>query len=80
MSPARGTDSIRRIRTKRILSQQREFVIWRDFPKPIGGGFGLVVEFRFTLAQSFLRAFALRQIDHERNTFVAALFKTRQAD
>ena len=80
MIPTERADSMCRIRMKRILSQQREFVIWRDFPKPIGGGFGLVVEFRFTLAQSFLRAFALRQIDHERNTFVATLFKARQAD
>jgi hypothetical protein len=44
------------------------------------GGFGIVVEFRFALAQSFLGAFALRQINHERNTFVATLFKARQAD
>src|SRR5258705_5313119 len=56
--PTQRTDSIRRIRTKRILGQQREFVVRTDFPQPIGSGCGIVGELRFAFPQCFLGAFA----------------------
>src|SRR6202521_1268078 len=56
--PARSADSTRGVRTKRILGQQREFVVWTDFPKPIGGGFGVVAELRLAFPQRLLCALA----------------------
>ena len=60
--PARRANSIGRVRTKRILGQQREFVVRTDFPKPIGGGFGVVAELRFALPQCLLGALELFNI------------------
>src|SRR5258708_29246988 len=56
--PTQRADSIRRIRMKRILGQQREFVVRTDFPQPIGSGCGIVAELRFAFPQCFLGAFA----------------------
>jgi hypothetical protein len=45
--PTDRADSMRRVRTKRILGQQREFVVRTDFPQPIGSGCGIAAELRF---------------------------------
>jgi hypothetical protein len=54
--PAPSAYSIGRMRTKRILGQEREFVVRTNLPKPIGGSFGVVTEFRFALPQPILGA------------------------
>jgi len=61
--PARRADSIGRIRTKRILAQQREFVVRTGFPKPIGRCLCVVAELFFALAQCSLGALAFGHID-----------------
>src|ERR1700730_19437928 len=73
--PTPRTDSIRRIRMKRVVGQQREFVVRTDFPQPIGSGCGIVAELRFAFPQCFLGALAPRQIEHESDALVTALFK-----
>ena len=62
MLPAPGADSSGRVGTKRVLGQQREFVVRTDFPKPVGGGFSVVAEFLFALPQCFLAALALDEL------------------
>src|SRR5713226_4540706 len=80
MIPACRADSIRRVRAKRTLGQQREFVVRTDLPKPIGGGFGVVAELPFALPQCFLGAFALCQVEHESDTSIPAFLEGRRAD
>src|SRR6202051_5300512 len=80
MIPTERADSIGRIRTKRILGQQRVFVVRTDFPQPIGSGCGIVAELRFAFPQCFLGAFAPRQIEHECDALVTALFKCCPTD
>src|SRR5262249_15866473 len=80
MIPARRADSSRRMRTKRILGQYREFVVRTYFPKPIGGGFGVVAELRLALPQCFLGPFALRQVERESDTLISAFLEGRRAD
>src|SRR5271165_1108576 len=46
-----------------MLGQQREFVVRTDFPKPIGGGFGVVAEPRFALPQCSFGTLAHGQIN-----------------
>src|SRR5271170_3778108 len=80
MIPACRADSIGGVRTKRIFSQQREFVARSDFPKPIGGGLGVVAELRLALPQCVLGASALRQVEHESDTLVPAFLEGCHAD
>src|SRR5882724_12405162 len=62
MIPARRANSISRVRAKRILGQQREFVVRTDLPKPLGAGFGVVAELRLALPQCFLAALAFDEL------------------
>jgi hypothetical protein len=55
-------ESTRRVRAERVLGQQGEFVVRTDFPKPVGGSFGVVTELCLTLAQCLLRALELFNI------------------
>src|ERR1700692_5136087 len=68
--PTQRADSIRRIRTKRILGQQREFVVRTDFPQPIGSGCGIVAELRFAFPQCFLGALAVAHVDDKDDPLV----------
>ena len=61
--PACRANSTRRVGAKRILCQQREFVVRTDLPKPIGGGFGVVAELPFAFPQCLLGALAFRHVN-----------------